>query len=275
MRPGLKSEIAAELVETGRLSSFKVFDAHGHMGVHSGIFMPAAMAEEMLEVMDHAGVEWLAFAHHDALQDQVTGNQKAQTAISAHPSRLLGYYAVNPNYPEVLEEGVNNFASLQGFAGYKILAAYYGTPITDPSCQPLWAHAHEEKLVVLLHTWGGDACAGGQQVEEIAARYSGATIIMGHSQKPQWRQAIELAQKHDNVYCELCAAYQVSGVVRLMVEAGIEDKILFGTDLPWFDPAYGIGCVVFSHISDTARYQILRGNAERIFARWLRNSSSM
>jgi len=50
-----------------------------------------------------------------------------------------------------------------------------------------------------------------------------------------------------------------------MVEDGIEDKILFGTDLPWFDPMCGIGCVVFARISETARRKILRENALRLF----------
>ena len=34
-------------------------------------------------------------------------------------------------------------------------------------------------------------------------------------------------------------------------------------------PHYGIGCVLFSRISDAARHAILHENAERIFERWL------
>ena len=52
-------------------------------------------------------------------------------------------------------------------------------------------------------------------------------------------------------------------------ERGLQDKILYGDDLPWFNPHYGIGCVLFSRISDAARHAILHENAERIFERWL------
>ena len=246
-----------------------MIDTHGHMGPVAGLWCPKASPAEMVSTMDRCGVERLVFSHHDALQDSVGGNRKAQEAVDAFPSRLLAYYAVNPNYPDQLAEAVRGFGSLRGFVGYKILAAYYGTAVTAPACEPLWAHAHEAKLPVLLHTWGGDTCAGWRQVSQIAERYGGATILMGHSQYGDWDEAIALAKDFDNVYCELTAAYNAGGLIAKMVDAGIEDKITFGTDLPWFDPMYGIGCVVFARIGDAARRKILRGNAERIFARWL------
>ena len=269
MRPKIDSAIVDELLTTGTLTSFKAIDTHGHMGHYAGIWFPKPEAADMVDTMDRCGVEKLAFSHHDALQDPGPGNRKAQEAIDSFPDRLIGYYAVNPNYPDQLKQAVEDFDSLRGFAGYKILAAYYGTPVTEPACEPLWAHAHEARLPVLLHTWGGDRNAGCQQVSEIATKYPGATILMGHSQFGDWDKGIELARDFENVYCELCAAYSVNGLIRKMVEAGIEDKVTFGTDLPWFDPMYGIGCVVFARISDTARRKILRDNAAQIFERWM------
>ena len=269
MKPQIDSAIVEELLTTGTLSSFKVIDTHGHMGPYAGIWFPNPEPADMVRTLDRCGVEKLVFSHHDALQNSAAGNRKAQEAIDAFPDRLIGYYAVNPNYPDQLKQAVADFDSLRGFAGYKILAAYYGTPVTEPACEPLWAHAHETKRPVLLHTWGGDPNAGWKQVREIAEKYPGATILMGHSQYGEWDKAIECARDFDNVYCELCAAYSVGGLIQKMVEAGIEDKIAFGTDLPWFDPMYGIGCVVFAHISDTARRKILRDNAVRIFGRWM------
>ncbi|MCX7935450.1 MAG: amidohydrolase family protein [Planctomycetota bacterium] len=264
MRPQIRSALAEELLATGGLRGFGVIDAHGHMGPFAGFFMPNAEPSAMLRTMDRCGVAWLIFSHHEALQDTVKGNAKAQAAIDMFPQRLRGYYAVNPAYPDRLRQGVAAFGKRRGFVGYKILAGYYRTAIDLPICQPLWEQAHEMHLPVLLHTWGGDQYAGPAQVEKIARRYPHAIIIMGHSMYGDWLSAIRLAKRYRNVYCELCAAY-ATGVVRKMVEEGIEDKILFGTDLPWFDPMYGIGCVVFARISETARRKILRENALRVF----------
>lgn len=269
MRPRIDSAVAEELLDTGSLASLGVIDTHGHMGGMSGIWFPNGDTDAMLRTMDRCGVELLVFAHHDAMQDSDSGNRKAQEAIDAHPGRLLGYYAVNPNYGQALRRGVESFGELRGFVGYKILASYYKTPITSDVCKPLWEHADAEKLVVLLHTWGGDEFAGWRQVREIAQAYPQVTILMGHSQCGDWDEAIALAADFEGVYCELTAAYAHNGVIRKMVDAGIEDKITFGTDLPWFDPMCGIGSVVFCRISDAARRKILRENAARIFRRWL------
>ncbi|HRU07120.1 MAG TPA: TatD family hydrolase [Candidatus Brocadiia bacterium] len=269
MRPRLHSDIAAEILDLGRLESFKVIDAHGHMGRFSGIYFPKPEAPAVVDTMDRCGVEWLVFAHHDAMQNPDLGNPRAQQAVDAFPRRLLAYCALSPNYPDTLNQWVARFPALRGFAGYKLLAAYYKAPITLPACEPLWRHAHEAQLPVLLHTWGGDTCAGCRQVDEIATRYPQARILMGHSQFGDWDNAIELARRHPNVYCELCAAYSANGVIKKMVDAGIEDKVLYGTDIPWFDPMHGIGCVIFADITDTARRKILRDNAARIFQRWI------
>ena len=50
-----------------------------------------------------------------------------------------------------------------------------------------------------------------------------------------------------------------------MVDAVGSQKVLFGTDLPWFEEHFGIGCVVLAHISDEDRRNILYRNAERLF----------
>ncbi|MDD5707963.1 MAG: amidohydrolase family protein [Kiritimatiellae bacterium] len=269
MKALVESQIAHELLETGTLSSFKVFDVHGHMGGFSGIWFPHPEATDMVRTMERCGVERLVFSHHAALQDPFQGNRRAQEAIAAFPHRLLGYYAVNPHYAKHIRDIAGNGRLPKGFAGYKILAGYYRTPITCDACIPLWEHANREKLPVLLHTWGGDSCAGCREVETIATKYPDAVILMGHAQYGEWAKAIHCAREFPNVYCELCAAYAVNGLIQMMVDSGIEDKVLFGTDLPWFDPMYGIGCVVFAHISDHARRKILRDNAVNIFRKWL------
>jgi predicted TIM-barrel fold metal-dependent hydrolase len=269
MKPDTSSQIVQELLESGRITSFPVIDAHGHMGTWPGIWFPRAHPDRMIATMDRCGVSTLVFSHHNALQDPQTGNEKTQQAVDRFPDRLIGYYGVNAHYPENIRDITNNFSRLRGFAGYKILAGYYQTPITLPDYAPVWAHAHEEKRPVLLHTWGSDICAGCRQVKEIAERYPDVRILMGHSQYGKWDEAITLAKEFPNVYCELTAAGDVNGVVQKMVDDGIEEKVLYGTDLPWFDPMHTIGAIAFCRISDTARKRILHDNAAGIFSRWM------
>ena len=45
------------------------------------------------------------------------------------------------------------------------------------------------------------------------------------------------------------------------------EKILFGTDLPWFDEFQAIGGVVAARISDAAKRNILCDNVERLLGK--------
>ncbi len=87
-----------------------------------------------------------------------------------------------------------------------------------------------------MHTWGQDPNTTPDQISRIAGEFSQARILMAHSLHGWWDDAIELARKFEHVYCELCAAHYTGGVIQKFVEAGIEDKVLYGSDLPWLDP---------------------------------------
>ena len=48
-------------------------------------------------------------------------------------------------------------------------------------------------------------------------------------------------------------------------EAG-SDRMLFGTDLPWFDPHQAVGVLLNADITDEDRHNICHRNAERLLA---------
>ena len=97
------------------------------------------------------------------------------------------------------------------------------------------------------------------QRAELAPRDVVSWAIVSQMQKTQ----------HPNVYLELTAVHDANGVYEMMVEAGCSAKMLYGTDLPWFDPHYVIACALFARISDEDRHNILHRNAERLLARWI------
>ncbi len=78
-------------------------------------------------------------------------------------------------------------------------------------------------------------------VEEVAKQYPEVIILMGHSGYGEWDRAIGVARDYPNVFLELTAAYHANGIIEKMVKGAGSHKMLFGTDLSWFDPHYGIG----------------------------------
>jgi predicted TIM-barrel fold metal-dependent hydrolase len=152
------------------------------------------------------------------------------------------------------------------YVGFKFLADYHKVAISDPRCCPAWEFANERGLLVLSHTWGGSSFDGPGEVRKVAAAYPDAKILMGHSCHGQWEQAVALANEFPNVYLELTAVLDDRGVLELFVEKAGSERIVFGTDTPWFSHHNYIGAVLGADISDDDRRNILYRNAEGLLA---------
>jgi len=51
--------------------------------------------------------------------------------------------------------------------------------------------------------------------------------------------------------------------------AGLVQPCQTASDLPWFNPHYALGCVLFAHIAEDERRAIIRGNALRLLGEQL------
>jgi predicted TIM-barrel fold metal-dependent hydrolase len=197
--------------------------------------------------------------------DTDRGNMLTAELVAKYPDRFRGYWGVNPNYPDRIERDLARFEDFSGFVGFKFLSDYHKVAISDQRYAPVLEYAQERELPILMHTWGHSGFDGPDLVEKVAQKYPDVTILMGHAGYGQWDKAIQVARDHPNVYLELTAAYSVRGAIEAMVKGAGSAKITFGTDLPWFDPHYGIGCVLFARIAEEDRHNILHRNAERLF----------
>jgi len=259
------SPLVAEFTETGKGADCPVIDCRAHYGPFQGIYFPKVTAEAMIDSLDRCGVRWVICSGHAALVDPARGNEEMADVVRRFPERFRAYMALNPNYPENLQAELERLDDLGGFVGLKFLSDYHQYPITGEKYVPAMEFAQARGLPILMHTWGRSAYDSPQLVAELASRYPTVPLLMGHSGHGDWEGAIRTALDHPAVYLELCAAYAVNGVIEAFCERVGSERVLFGTDLPWFDPHYGIGCVLHARITDEERHNILHRNAERLF----------
>ena len=210
----------------------------------------------------------LVISGHRAFVDSAAGNREVADLITSHPDRVLGYWTINPNYPERMERELAEFHSFPGFVGFKFHPGMHSYTLDGEAYWPALEYANERGLAVLSHTWAGSSC-GPEQVRKVAEKFPNVRFIMGHACHGAFEEAAKLARDFEHVYCELCAAYAQRGSIEIMVEHCGSRKILFGTDHPWFDHHYGIGCVIFSRITEQDRRNILYRNAQELFAEHL------
>jgi len=234
------SSLAEEFWLHGKSRTCPIYDMHGHMGTWPAIHFPRSAPESMLRSMDAAGVQMLCFSHHDSLFSPDVGNTPAIEAVKAHPDRFRAYCAINPHYQANVERDLRNYDG-EIFAGLKLLADYHRVPLTDDRYRMAWEFADEHSLLVLIHTWSGSLFDGPQVVRQIAKRYKRARLLLGHSLRDDWDSAISIAREFDNTYLELTSLLGLNGVIELFVENVGSERMLFGTDLPWFDPQQAAG----------------------------------
>lgn len=284
------SPIAREYMEKGRSAACPLIDMHGHFGPYGAFYLPGAPTDRMRKTMERCGVMRIICSSHSALMgDPARGNAFMQQVIDSYPQQFLGYCVINPNYPKLAAEAIASFPTMRGFVGFKFLPEYHAYPVTDPGYVPALEYADEHRLLILVHTWGGTRCNSPSQLAEVAARYSNATFLMGHSGYGEWEVSVKAAHDLPNVLLELTAVYAadnfallsfcpewrgrasvpgINGIIEYMVERAGSRKIVFGTDLPWYDPHYAAGAILFSHIEDEDRHNILHRNAERLLERF-------
>ncbi len=262
-----ESSLAREFWEHGRSASCPVIDMHGHMGAFSGIRFAAETPERAVRHMDRAGVRLLCFAHHDALSSPDVGNRTALEAVRAFPDRLRAYLTLNPNYPDLMKREMALLDREPGvFTGFKFHSGMHQVPMDDPRYERPLAIAQERRLPVLFHTWGGQGLCGATQTRNVAKRFPGVPMILGHALHGTWHEACAVAREFPNTYLELTAVVGRRGVVELLVAEAGSDRILYGTDMPWFDEHHYIGNILAAGVSDDDRHNILHRNAERILA---------
>jgi uncharacterized protein len=259
------SPLAREFWEFGKSSTCPIYDMHGHMGTWAAIYFPRGEAEQMIGTMDECGVKMLIFSHHHALMAPNCGNRPSIAAVQRYPDRLRAYCVINPNYPAQAEADIAAFDP-RVFVGFKFLSDYHRIPITDPLYRPALEYAEEHHLLILMHTWGGSPYDGAALVRVLAERYSQVKFLLGHSCHGDWDAAVALARDFPNIYLELTAVFDDRGALeKFSAEAGSE-RMLFGTDLPWFDPHQAVGALLSAHLSDADIHNICHRNAETLLA---------
>lgn len=259
------SALAAEFMQYRRLVSFPIIDAHAHMGATLGTSLSMASADEMVQIMDRENIEMVFCAPHSALFDPSAKNTELEAAMKKYPGRFRGYFSFNPNYAEENASRLEDILKIDGYIGLKFLPTYHRYPIDGENYRAALEFADKHALAILIHTWGNnDPHNGPRHVEAAAARYKNALFIMGHSSPGELDNAIEVAKKHENVYLDLCDIHRHCGIVDKMAASVGADRILFGTDIPWYDPSYCLGSVLFSRVSDEDKYKIIYGNAKKL-----------
>ena len=287
------SKIVNDFVKKGKSESCPIIDMHGHWGPVRNFYMPGAPIDIVIRTLKRCGVKRVVCAPHiGAFGDPLKSDEQIQDIVNLYPDRFLGYSFINPNLPLRLKIAIENFPKRKGFVGFKLLPDYHLHPINGSGYQTVLEYANENSLIVLVHTWGFSNFDSPLLIGEVAAKYPNIVFLMGHSGFGDWKSSVKVANKYDNIFLELTAVYaahdfalfpygsgpaiggvvsclSINGVLEYLVDNVGSDRIIFGTDLPWYSPYYILGAILYAHISDQDKHNILHRNAEKLLEKYL------
>ncbi|OHB53034.1 MAG: hypothetical protein A2Y07_06445 [Planctomycetes bacterium GWF2_50_10] len=265
------SPLAAEFWQRGYSDDCPIIDFHGHMNEIGCGYLPRCRPENMLKSMDAHNVKMLLFCSHTALMAPALATEMDKKVVEMYPDRFRAYYALNANTTDIKREFKHFQDNIHIYAGIKMLPDYFKRPINDPTYERFYDLCNDQKLLFLCHTWDNPPSIynGPTQAEEFLKKYPAVTFIAGHSFHPNWKQACRLCNTYPNLYLELTAVLDERGPLEQLLASCGSQKLLFGTDLPWFNSLHGIGTILSTNMSDDDRKNIFFRNGNRILSKYL------
>ncbi|WP_314146630.1 amidohydrolase family protein [uncultured Leifsonia sp.] len=252
---------------------FPSIDVHAHVGktVANNI---GQSVEQMLRRMDEGGLTQALLSpaaadrQVDGLRDTQRMNDTVAEAVRDHSDRFPGGFGlVEPRHEEhAVTETIRivDELGLLGIAVHPMLEGYYlDTPLR---VEPIFEVLDDRRSFCLMHCspdpGSGESPAA---VRAVVSKYRNVTTFLGHAflTEKQLKEAAELVREFDHVYFDVAYQSDPKLTERLVSEVG-SDRVVFGTDQPFYDPAAVHHSVLQANISDSDRRNILHDNARRL-----------
>lgn len=240
----------------------RLCDAHVHLG-KSGPWQPhiepTIYAEPLIKLLERFNVERaVVFPNPNAGDEYPKMNDYIALSVSKYPDRLVGFGRVDPRRNDAIRELTRTKNSL-GLKGLKLHPFVECFRPDHPFFDKFFRKVNELRLPVLFHTADGFSSPG--LIAKVAEKYRELPIILAHLREAH----LSVMKQHSNVYVE------TSGTLPDYIELAADidqNRILFGSDVPYYRYPTQIAIVVTAEISEKAKAKVLYENFQRLFAEY-------
>ena len=164
----------------------------------------------------------------------------------------------------------------------EILTQYYGISSSDSLLFPYYALAEKYKLPVGIHTGGAGPDHGSPNfkmelgnpllLENMLNEFPQLKVWIMHGGDQYYREAIHIMKKFDRVYTDISVlsnpvivpAERFSLIMKAFMEAGLEDRLMFGTDNGDIEKVIA-AVEALEFLTELQKKKVFYKNAERFF----------
>jgi len=170
-------------------------------------------------------------------------NEYVAEYVSKHKNKLFGFASVDPNNeqaPSILEYSIKEL----DLTGLKLGPIYQNFYPDNRKHFSLYKKADELNIPVLFHQGTSFVPEGfldasrPADLDPIARAFPDLKIVIAHMGHPWIGECIAVVRKHPNMFMDMSALggrpWQFYNAMVLAMEYGVTDKVLFGSDYPFF-----------------------------------------
>ncbi len=167
-------------------------------------------------------------------EDLTFGNEQQRMLQRAHPDRIRGYVAVNPNFTAHALGEIQRAAS-EGMIGLKLAASRRcDDPLLDPVCEA----ASQHDFPILHHIWQhrrrdwpGQEASDAVELARLAGRHAEVHFILAHiGGGGDWLHSLRALRYQPNIFIDLSGSGVDGGMLEACLAAVGVERLLWGAD---------------------------------------------
>lgn len=240
--------------------SLKICDAHVHLG-KSGPWQPygnpTIYIDQLIPLLDRFHISRaLVFPNPNVGDEYPKTNDYIARCVTKYPKRLVGFGRVDPRRGTGAINELRRVKEQLKLSGIKLHPMVECFRPDHPSFDKFFDKVEELKLPVLIHTGDGFSAPG--SALKVAKKHPNMVMILAHLREG----CIGAMKDSHNIYVE------TSGTLPEFIEMATridENRVLFGSDIPYYRVPTQTAIVEAADISDKTRRKVYFGNFERIF----------
>jgi len=221
----------------------KVIDCHTHLEdgeyyrKERNIELRSTLQDFSRLCKEMPSLQFVLTAGENVEDRNTENNYLVSHIVQGNPDVFVGYMPrINPNDLRELDD-VKSMPH-RGIVGLKVSSSLSKVPINDLKMHPIVKYGIEADLPIFFHCGRWLEMSSCTLLGELAGKYPDAKLIMGHmggaSLEITW-EGIRVAKKHRNIWMDTSSCF-FEGIAKKAVEEVGVDRILFGSDYPYYSP---------------------------------------
>ncbi len=160
-----------------------------------------------------------------------------------------------------------------GIKGIKLHPDYQQFFIDDIKMQAIYEEILKRGFVLIFHSGVDDGIgepvhATPERIKNVLGMFRGEKVVFAHMGGFRLWEGVEKYILGEDIFLDTSCSMgfmEQENFQKMVIEHGT-DKILFASDLPWTDPALGIGQIKSLNICEDKKADILGNNAIKLLA---------